>query len=319
MINNKNYVEKIVHNGRLVKKLNVNNKVNSGAYLYRWLDNEYVVRKVGKQYNLSTGQLVVLEKNLHIYYKLLQKRSNVNVPKTFFTKIDKQQNAILLITEYFPKGKITEVKNVSQKIKYFKAISKFIIKLASSNKNLYLNKLIRSIDPNPNNFFIDSKNEFIYNDFTPPLYRKNGKWFEFRRRDEIHAKKFDKEKRYFTGFNLLLIFINKARIYLSFSDYLKFVRWLSNKIDRLYLLQQNPIVVFPKIYKEILSGKVLDFHKLEQYATLRDILRFILTFRKDLTSFQIKKVYERSKKPDGINILIKKLYGKNKDSYSGGR
>src|SRR3989344_550074 len=163
MINNKNDVEKIIHDGKLVKKLNVNsNNVNNEAYLYRWLDDQYVVRKVGKQYNLSTKQLVVLEKDLCIYYKLLKKYLPVNLPKVFFTKIDKQQNTILLVTEYFPKGKIVEVKNVSQKIKYFKAISKLVIKLANSRNNLYLNKLICSIDPNPDNFFIDSKNKLIY-------------------------------------------------------------------------------------------------------------------------------------------------------------
>lgn len=320
MRNNQKDIQIVINDGKLIKKLNFNSGgIHNEASLYRWQSKDYVVRKVGKQYNLSIQEVITLEKNLHAYYDLLKKYLVIDLPKIFLTKIDKKQNIILLLTEYFSKGKVVEVKTVTQKIKYFKAISKLIIKLASSKNNLYLNQLICSIDPNPDNFFIDSKGKLIYNDFTPPFYREKGKWFEFRRRDEIHAKKSDKEKRYFTGLNLLLLFINKTRIHLSFIDYLKFVQWLSGEIDGLHLLQQNSINIFPKIYKEIPSSKMLDFLKFEQYATLRDILRFNLTFRKDLTSFQIKKIYKRSKKPDGIDILIKKLYGKNKNSYSRGR
>jgi len=315
MRNNQKDIQIVINEGRLIKKLNSNsNGIHNEASLYRWQNKDYVVRKVGKQYNLSAQQLVTLEKNLHVYFNFLKKHLIIELPKIFLTKINKKQNNILLITEYFSKGKVVEIKVTAQKVKYFKAISKSLIKLTNSNSNLYLNKLICSIDPNPDNFFVDSKDKLIYNDFTPPFYRKYGKWFEFRRKDEIHAKKSDKEKRYFTGFNLLLIFINKIRIYLSFSDYLKFVQWLSNEIDKLHLLQKNPITVFPKIYKEISSGKVLDFQEFEQYATLRDILRFSLSFHKDLNSLQISKIYKKSKKLDGINVLIKKLYGKNKNS-----
>ncbi|MFA4975329.1 MAG: hypothetical protein WC839_01780 [Candidatus Paceibacterota bacterium] len=321
MRNNQKDIQIVINKGKLIKKLNSNSRgIHNEASLYRWHSKYYVVRKVGKQYNLSTQQLITLEKNLHVFYNLLKKHLRViGLPKIFLTEINIKQNTILLITEYFPKGKVVEIKTTTQKVKYFKAISKSIIELTSSRRNLYLNQLICSIDPNPDNFFIDSRGKLIYNDFTPPLYRKDGKWFEFRRKDEIHAKKSDKEKRYFTGFNLLLIFINKIRIYLSFSDYLKFIQWLFNEIDKLHLLQQNPVTVFPKIYKEISSGKVLDFQEFEQYATLRDILRFNLSFNKDLTSLQISKIYKKSKKLDGINVLIKKLYGKNKNSYSRGR
>jgi hypothetical protein len=308
MINNKNDIKKIIHNGKLVKKLNVSsNNVNNEAYLYRWLGGQYVIRKVGKQYNLSAKQLIVLEKDICIYYKLLKKLLPTNLPKIFFTKIDKQQNSILLVTEYFPKGKITEVKKVPVKVKYFKAISKLIIKLTSSRSNLYLNKLVCSIDPNPDNFFISSENKIIYNDFTPPLYRKNGKWFEFRRRDEIHAKKSDKEKRYFIGLNLLLVFINKTRIHLPFSDYLKFVEWLSNEIQKSHFSTKNNLERFPEIFNEIYTKKVVDFSKFEKYAVLRDLLRFTLSFNENLTGFQIKEIYKKSKKLDGVLYLQKKL------------
>lgn len=320
MIKNKNDIEKIINNGKLVKKLNLSsNNVNSEAYLYRWLDNQYVVRKVGKQYNLSSRQLVILERDLHIYYKLLQKHLPIGLPKIFFTTIDKQQNTILLVTEYFSKGKVIEVKNVSKKIKYFQAIARVIIKLASSRSNLYLDKLICSIDPNPDNFFLGSKNELIYNDFSPPLYCKNGKWFEFRRQDELHAKKSDKEKRYFTGFNLLLAFVNKTRIYLPFSDYFKFVIWLTNEIKKFHLHNSGNVGMFPEVYVSLYDKIAVDFSKLEKYAVLRDILRFAVSFRKDLTSGQIKETYKKSKRLGGINILTKKLYAKNKSSNSGFR
>jgi len=318
MINNKNNVEKIIHNGKLIKKLNVINNVNNEAYLYRWLDDRYVVRKIGKQYNLSIKELVVLEKDICIYYKLLKKHLSINLPKIFLTTIDKKQNTILLVTEYFPKGKVVDIKTISQKVKYFKNIVELIIKLASSKNNLYSNNLICSIDPNPNNFFIDSKNQLIYNDFTPPLYRKNGKWFEFRRWDELHAKKSDKKKRYFTGFNLLLVFINKTRTYLAFSNYLKFVEGLSNQIQK-YDLSNNNIAKFPEVFKDVLLKKVVDFSKLEKYAVSRDLLRFALSFREDLTSSQIKEIYKKSKGLDGIKILTKKLYEENKSSNSGVR
>lgn len=320
MKSNQKNIQIIISEGKLIKKLNSNDKgVHNEASLYKWVDNYYVVRKVGKQYNLSNKQLITLEKNLHIYYNLLNKHLDIGLPRIFLTEIDKKQNVILLITEYFPKGKVVEIKTVFQKVRYFKIISKLIIKLTISNSNLYLNQLVCSIDPNPDNFFIDSQGRLIYNDFTPPFYREKGKWFEFRRMDEIYAKKSDKEKRYFTALNLLLIFVNKTRVYISFYDYLEFIKWLSSEINKSHLLSKNNIINFPSFFNEVYVRKVFDFRKFERYAVLRDILRFALSFNKNLTSDQIKDIYKKSKRSDGSNILIKKLYGKDKNSYSGGR
>lgn len=317
---NKKNIRTIIDNGKLVRKLNLNRVgVHNEALLYKLQGSNYVVRKVGKQYNLSTQQLITLEKNLHTYYNLLKKHLLISLPKFFLTEIDKKQNIILLVTEYFPQGKVVEIKKVSLKVRYFKAISRLIIKITSSSNNLHVNRLICSIDPNPDNFFLDLKGKLIYNDFTPPFYCKKGRWVEFRRKDEIHAKKSDKETRYFTGLNLLLIFVNKTRIYLPFSDYLKFTQWLSDEINRLHLLRQNPITIFPKIYNDILSGKILDFNELGKYATLRDILRFVLTFNKSLNELQIKEIYKKSKKSNGVDILTQKIYGKNQSSDNGSR
>ncbi|MCE9585313.1 hypothetical protein K8Q94_01675 [Candidatus Nomurabacteria bacterium] len=317
MINSKNNIDMVTDEGKLIKSLNtISGKFNSEAYLYKYLDNYYVVRKIGKQYNLSPEQLVILEKNLHTYYVFLKRYVPINLPKTFFTKIDKNDDAICLVTEYFPKGKITEVKNISKKLKYFKIVSKLIIKLSSSNNNLYLNKLTCSIDPNPDNFFINSNSKVVYNDFTPPLYRTDGKWLEFRRQDELHTKKTDKEKRYFTGFNLLLVFVNKTRIHLPFSDYLKFVTWISKEIQNSNLSSENNLGKFPEVFNEIYIKKGVDLNVFEKYAVLRDLLRFTVSFNKDLTSDQIEVIYKNSKVPDGIKILTKKLYAKNQSSNS---
>lgn len=308
MINNKNDIENFLNDKKLGKKLSVNsNNFNNEAYLCRWHNDQYVVRKIGRQYNLSAKQLVVLEKDIRIYYKLLKKLIPANIPKIFFTKIDKKQNSILLVTEYFTKGKIVEVRDVSKKVKYFKSISKLIITLASSKRNINLNKLICSIDPNPENFFIDFKNKFIYNDFTPPLYRKNGKWSEFRRQDEMYAKKFNKERRYFTGFNLLLVFVNKTRIYLSFFDYLKFIKWICNEINKSRLLNNNNIKEFPRVFTDLYTKKVVNLNKFKKYAVSRDLLRFNLSFREDLTSDQLKEIYKESKKFDNVLYLEKKI------------
>lgn len=165
-------------------------------------------------------------------------------------------------------------------------------------------------------FFIDFKGRIIYNDLTPPLYRENGKWVEFRRQDELHIKKSDKEKRYFTGFNLLLVFVNKIRTHLIFSDYLNFVAWLSHEIQKTHLPTKNNIEMFPEVFNEIYIKKIVDFSKLEKHAVFRDLLRFALSFREDLTSHQIKEIYKKSKGLDGIKVLTKKLYEKNKSSNS---
>lgn len=320
MKNNQINIQNIIKNGKLIRKLNKNSKkVNSEAYFYSLLGKEYIIRKIGKQYNISLKQLVVLENNINIYYKLLKKNLGIGIPSIFFTEIDKKQNIILLATNYFSKGDILNNQSYHKRIKYFKIISRTIIRLTNNKKNNYMNKLICSIDVNPNNFLLDYNNSVIYNDFTPPFYREKGKWLEFRRIDETHAKKTDKEKRYFIGLNLLLAFINKTRLYLSFSQYLKFIEWLSDEVSNLNLSSKNSVCFYPEIYKEILNDKLLDFHKYEKYTTKRDILRFILTFRSDLTSLQIKKIYEKSKKTEGINILIKVLNGKNKNSYNWSR
>ncbi len=308
MINNKNDVEKIICNGKLIKKLNINsNNFNSEAYIYRWLDNLYVVRKVGKQYNLSTKQLAVLEKDMCIYYKFLKKLIPVNLPRIFFTKIDKQQNIILLVTEYFPKGKITDIKNIPQKVKYFKTASELIIKLASSNKNLHLNKLICSIDPNPENFFINQKGEIVYNDFTPPLFRKeNGLWNEFRRKDEIHVLKSEKETRYFIGANLFLNFVNKIRIYLPFNEYTKFIKWACKIIRG--KKTGNKLSIFPEIFEGIKQNPLKEScYKFRNYAGARDLLRFAISLNKKLTLNKVRDTYRESKKLNGVLYLEKKL------------
>lgn len=309
MEDNQNNLGKIIEHGVLIKKINSNVQgIHSEAYLYNWLGDYYVIRQIGRQYNISPRQLVVLEKNLHTYYKLLKKSLDMNLPGTFFSGIDKKQNIILLVTEYFSKGNITEVKSVSKRIECFKTISRSLIKLASVKNNLYLdNTLICSIDVNPNNFLLSSDNSIVYNDFTPPFYREKRKWLEFRRRDEIHAKKSEKVKRYFTGLNLLLSFVNKTRIHLSFADYLNFIEWLSNEVHKSNLQPQNSITIFSQIYEELSNDKILNFQKFEECITLRDILRFALTFRRDLTRYQVKNIYEESKKPNGINILIKEV------------
>ncbi len=314
MINNKNDVEKIIYNGKLVRKLNVNNNnVNSEAYLYRWLGNQYVVRKVGKQYNLSTKQLVVLEKDICTYYLLLKKLLSNNLPKIFFTKIDKQQNAILLVTEYFPKGKIAETKSISQKVKYFKAVSNLIVKLVRFNRNRGLDKLICSIDTNPENFFLNKKGKIIYNDFTPPLFlRENEIWFEFRRKDEMHVLKSEKEKRYFSDVNLFLNFINKVRIYLPFNEYVKFIKWVSKIIKAKKSV--NNLSIFPKIFEEISQKPTIEScYKFKNDAGARDLLRFSVSLNRELTENKVKEIYKESKKRGGVLYLEKKLKKLNKN------
>jgi hypothetical protein len=309
MKNNQKLAEQIFQNGKLIKKLNSSGSAfNSEACVYIWLDNHYVVRKIGKQYNLTDNQLVNLGKNIHTYYKLLQKHLAIGLPKIFLTTTLKEQDVLLLVTEYFQNRKVINYKNNSRKFEYFRIIAMALINLINSKSNIYSSKLICSIDPNPDNFFVDLKGQIIYNDFTPPLYRKNGKWLEFRRRDELHVKRTDKEKRYFTGLNLLLVFVNKTRIHLTFSSYLKFVRWLSDEIQKQGASTQSNLIKFPILYKEIEVKKEVDFKKFEKYAVLRDLLRFALTFDKNLTNRQIKDVYKKSKRVDGLKILTKKLY-----------
>lgn len=317
MKNNQKLAEQIFQNGKLIKKLNSSGSAfNSEACVYIWLDNHYVVRKIGKQYNLTDNQLVNLGKNIHTYYKLLQKHLTIGLPKIFLTVMLKEQGVLLLVTEYFEDRKVVNVKNNSRKLEYFRTITMALIDLINSKSNVYLSKLICSIDPNPDNFFVDLKGGVVYNDFTPPLYRKDGKWLEFRRRDELHAKRTDKEKRYFTELNLLLVFVNKTRIHLTFSSYLKFVRWLSDEIQKQGASTQSNLIKFPILYKEIEVKKEVDFKKFEKYAVLRDLLRFALTFDKNLTNRQIKEVYKKSKRADGLKILTKKLYEQNKSSNS---
>lgn len=308
MKNNQKLVEQIFQNGKLIKKLNSNDSsFNSEAYVYRWLDHEYVVRKIGEQYNLTNNQLSNLEKNVRTYYGLLQKHLTIGLPKIFLTAMLKEREALLLVTEYFQDRKVVNYKNNSRKLEYFRTIAMALINLVNSKSNIYLSKLICSIDPNPDNFFVDLQGKVIYNDFTPPLYRKNGKWLEFRRQDELHAKKLDKEKRYFTGLNLLLVFVNKTRTHLTFSSYLKFIKWLSDEIQKQGVLTKNNLEKFPIFYKDIQAKREVDYKKLEKYAVLRDILRFALTFDKNITNRQIKEIYKKSKRADGIKILSKKI------------
>jgi len=302
----------VVSNGKLVKNLTIGRQTfNNQADLYLYYGKNYVIRKIGHQYNLSGSQLIKLEEEILRYYKLLKKCFTLKLPKVFLIKIDNNHNIVVLMTEYFSGGSVTEVSSAAGRSRYFKKILLAIIRLVTSKNNLdSRKKLIYSIDPNPNNFLLNKKGVIFYNDFTPPLFRKNGSWLEFRRIDEVHAKKSDKEKRYFTGINLLLAFVNKTRIYLPFADYLKLLKWLSIKIQSLPFTDSS-LVKFTKIYKKLISGEKIKLSDFNKQIVSRDLLRFILTFRGDLTVGQIKKLYKQSKQSDGVDILINKVYEKN--------
>lgn len=298
MIKSKEDISKILSDGEFIKRLNITeNNYNSEASLYEWLGDQYVIRKIGRQYILSDKKLVTLEANMNSYYFLLKKIIPKNLPKIFFTEINKKNKCIFLVTEYFPKSD-------ESNLNLFKEIVGLLIKLTNSKDNYLKDKLICSIDPNPDNFFLGLKAELIYNDFTPPFYRENGKWLEFKRLDELHSKKLNKEKRYFSAVNLLMNFLNKARLRLSVSDYLGLIEWVLNKIQKTDLRDEN------NIYKiqEINNIK----NDLKKEVTTRDILRFHISLREDLTNAQIKEIYKESKKKDGVSYLKNIIKGSKK-------
>lgn len=307
-------LNKVITEGKFIKNLNKGStEFHNRADLYLWQKKYYVVRIIGKQYVESDKQLIRLEKSLQKYYFFLQKYLSLKLPNTFFCFLDKNKSTIFLITEYFPKGRITDVSFTLKRVKQFKIIAQALIKLISSKSNIYLDKkLICSIDTNPNNFFLSSNDNIVYNDFTPPLYReKNGNWFEFRRKDEIHVLKTEKEKRYFVGVNLLLNFVNKVRIYLPFDVYIKFIEWM-DKTVRGIKYPNNDLLIFIQILKEFNKAPILNSYKFKNYSNVRDLLRFSLSLNGKLNENQLKKIYKKSKNPNGILYLEKKIKNLNK-------
>jgi hypothetical protein len=309
-------IDRVVSEGKFIKNLNKDGKkFNSQADLYLWKKKFYVIRIIGKQYIIgSDKQLARLEKSLHIYYYFLNKYLRLKLPEIFISSLDEKKGIIRLMTEYFPKGSIANSGLKTQRIRQFKMVAKALIKLISSGKNICLkNRLICSIDTNPDNFFLSKKNAIVYNDFTPPLYReKNGIWFEFRRKDEIHVSKTEKEKRYFNGVNLLLNFVNKVRIYLPFEDYLKFIKWLCTAINDTKF-SADDLDIFIKIIREFNKAPIVNSYKFKKYSSVRDLLRFSLSLNDKLDESQLKEIYKRSKKPDGLFYLKNKV--KNLMSY----
>lgn len=300
---------KVISEGKFIKNLNKDGaKFHSQANLYLWKKKFYVIRTIGKQYIIGSDKhLVRLEKSLHIYYLFLKKYLSLKLPEVFVSFLDEKKGIILLMTEYFPKGNIVSLRLTTQRIKQFKVIAKALIKLVSARKNIcFKNKLICSIDTNPNNFFLNKKNGVVYNDFTPPLYReKNGIWFEFRRKDESHVLKTEKEKRYFVGVNLLLSFVNKVRIYLPFDIYIKFIKWMNKAVYEVKY-PTNDLLVFIQILEEFNKAPILNSYKFKNYSSIRDLLRFSLSLNDKLNENQLKEIYKKSKKPNGL------LYLKNK-------
>jgi hypothetical protein len=301
-------LNKVIAKGKFIKNLNKDSKkFHNQADLYLWQKKYYVVRTIGKQYVESDKHLIRLEKNLQRYYFFLKKHLSLELPETFFSFPDKNNGTVLLITEYFSKGSVTDILFITKRVKQFKIIAQALIKLISSKNNIHLdNKLICSIDTNPNNFFLNNNNTIVYNDFTPPLYReKNGIWFEFRRKDERHVLKAEKEKRYFVGVNLLLNFVNKVRIYLPFDIYIKFIKWM-DKTVREVKYPNNDLLVFIQILKEFNKAPLLNSYKFKNYSNIRDLLRFSLSLNGKLNENQLEEIYRKSKKPNGL------LYLKNK-------
>ena len=285
----------VISKGEFIKTLNPSDKeFRSQADLYLWKENYYVIRTIGKQYDLSGNQLIRLERNLKKYYSLLKKHLNLALPEIFASSINKQKGVVLLITDFFQNGSIVKILPTDKKVRHLKTTALALIELISSEKNINAkNKLICSLDTNPENFFLNKKGKVVYNDFTPPLFRDTKDvWFEFRRKDEIHVSKAEKEKRYFGGVNLLLNFINKVRIYLPFTEYIKFIKWASKIIKEEKAL--NNLSIYPKIFEEIdKKPMVKSCYKFKNYAGKRDLLRFSLSLNKKLSPNQIKEIYKK--------------------------
>jgi len=187
-------IKKITSEGVLIQTIN-NHKFSSIAHVYSFNNERYVIREIGRQYSLKSADLKILKKNIKKYYKILAQTKTFRVPNLFELEIDKKENKLLLLTEYFENNAIK--KGCDNLVEFIK-IAEVIFRLIN-NKNSFnqKGKLNISVDTNPDNFFIVG-NDIVYNDFTPPLFRQtNGEWLEFRRSDEMGQIKKNKEMRYF--------------------------------------------------------------------------------------------------------------------------
>jgi len=295
----------ILKDGILIKKLNTHNtKYRSKAFLYKYNKKFYVIREIGHQYNLSEKNVILLEKNINIYHKLLNNFSLLDLPSIFVTYTDVNKK-IFLLTEYFSNGTILNL-NINFKIKSFKKVAKIIIYLFLKNNNYKRSNLIYSIDPNPSNFYINSNREIVYNDFTPPLFLVDNKWKEFRRIDELKENKNLKQKRYFSGLNLLLVFVNKTRLYLSYNNYLRFIKWLILEIKDDNRLITSDFYILTDLIKEV-ENKKFSVAKYTNKIVLRDLVRFYISFNKNLKKQELNIIYKRYKIVNSNKVLMKVL------------
>jgi len=285
-------IKKIISEGILIKKIN-NHKFSSIASVYSFNKKHYVVREIGHQYSLKLTEFNILEKDIKQYYKNLKKTNTFRVPDLFEIFFDTKQKRLLLLTEYF---KNNAINNGCNNLKIFKKIALILLKLVSLKDNVNKKgKLNISIDINPNNFFISNR-DIVYNDFTPPLFRQtSGKWTEFRRIDEKKQKKRSKKMRYFSAENVIVNFLNKARLHLTFDEYKKLVIYVFKKMDLFYRNKSTNVLYslyINLVEKADKNKEDVDFNK---YITKRDVARFKLTLNKQIKNPELGELFKKFK------------------------
>lgn len=283
--------KKIISKGTFVKNLN-DKELGTVASLYLFNNKSYVVRDIGRQYSVKDSDLYILENNIKKYYKALKKTNTFKVSSLFEIYSNRDKKIVSLLTEYF---KVKAIKEDYNNLQNFKKIFSLIISLINTKGNINKKgKLNVSIDTNPDNFFIVN-GKIFYNDFTPPLFLDaGGSWNEFRRIDEKSQLKKDKEVRYFSPENIIVNFLNKARLYLTFNDYKKLVRYSFKKTKVLNISKVASTLdsLYSISAKQIETNQISDFTK---YITKRDILRFNFTLNGNNSVQKINEFFKKFK------------------------
>ena len=285
------------------EKVLFDKKFGNKADLHNLNGQNYVVRTIGRQYNLTRERRAELHDSIERYYQFLRGIKILGVPEVFMIQYATDSSSILLLTEYFRHDLSNTGLTGRKRVALFQEILLNLLEMINLRTNLGTT-MVLAIDPNPKNFMFNFPGKIYYNDFTPPLFREKGEWSEFRRSDELEAKKIDKEKRYFSRRGVILNFIYKSRLYLPVNDYQNLLDWTTRKIN----LSFTGIELKDSFVK-LLTGSPRDIMEMVESLTadltVRDILRFMVTKFYSFSPEKIEAIYKDSKKTDGVAMLRK--------------
>lgn len=249
--------------------------------LYRWCGKEYLLRIVGKQYGLTDKQAPKLAESIKRYHGALSKINVCKIPDLL--QVSASGNRVYLLTEC-----IREQPHSTKTSHFYQAVISTLIDLSNRESNISSDRLLKvSVDSNPMNFLFQ-EDRLTYIDFTPPLLRHGSRWVEYRRLNEKTALKKDKVVRLFSGSSVVITALNRIRLFTNKRQFDVLVKHTAESLQRMN-------APYCHIFEALVTRPQGDYSQFLSMVTERDLHRFTVALKSDMTPPQFRSFYSESK------------------------